>query len=252
MPDPEEPLSGGNVNAVVRVGDTVRRTAGPWTPTIHALLAWVRAHGVDRVPAPLGLDAQGREVLGYVPGVVGGWSQDDWTWAPAVLDDAARVLRAWHDATAAFPRDGMRWRMAAHEPAEVICLNDCAPYNMVGGPDGLVGFIDVDMASPGPRVWDLAYLAYRLCPFAEDAAPPSGVDPHARLAALLSAYDATPSDGAHPTARPVTTDRAAVLAAIPARLVELAEYTDAHAASTGRADLLDHAAMYRRDAARLA
>ena len=32
----EEVLAGGNMTAVVRVGDTVRRGAGPWTPTIHA------------------------------------------------------------------------------------------------------------------------------------------------------------------------------------------------------------------------
>ena len=37
-PDVEEPLRGGNVSArVVRVGDTVRRPAGPHTPAVHAL-----------------------------------------------------------------------------------------------------------------------------------------------------------------------------------------------------------------------
>ncbi|QAY70436.1 aminoglycoside phosphotransferase family protein [Xylanimonas protaetiae] len=239
----EVPLAGGTMNAVVRVGETVRRPAGAWTPTVHALLAWVRAHGVDGVPAPLGLDGQGREVLTYVPGVVGGWSDADWTWAPAVLADAARLLRAWHDASVGFPRDGAVWRAAAHEPAEVVCLNDGAPYNMVGGPDGLAGFIDVDMASPGPRVRDLAYLAYRLCPFAEDAAPPAGTDPHARLAALVAAYSALPGATVH---------AADVLAAIPPRLLDLADFSEARAASAGRADLRDHAAMYRRDAARLA
>lgn len=257
--DVEEPLAGGNVNAVVRVGDTVRRTAGPWTPTVHALLAWVRAHGVDGVPAPLGLDRQGREVLTYLPGVAGGWSDDDWTWAPEVLDDAARVLRAWHDATVGFPRTGMTWRLPAHEPDEVVCLNDCAPYNMVGGPGGLVGFIDVDMASPGPRVRDLAYLAYRLCPFAEDAAAPAWADPVARLTVLVAAYGApgagpTPSApaGAGAAAAGAELTPAGVLAAIPPRLLDLAEFSEALAASTGRTDLLDHAAMYRRDAARLA
>jgi Ser/Thr protein kinase RdoA (MazF antagonist) len=235
--DVEEPLAGGNVDVVVRVGDTVRRTAGPWTPTVQALLAWVRAHGVDGVPAPLGLDHAGREVLTYLPGVVGGWSDDDWTWAPEVLDGAARLLRAWHDATAGFPREGMTWRQPAHEPDEVICLNDCAPYNMVGGTDGLVGFIDVDMASPGPRVRDLAYLAYRLCPLAEDASPPAGADPRDRLAALVAAYGAAGVDSGGAELAP-----AAVLA----------ELSEALADSTGRTDLLDHAAMYRRDAARLA
>ena len=35
----EIPLGGGNVSGgVVRIGDTVRRPAGPWTPAVHALL----------------------------------------------------------------------------------------------------------------------------------------------------------------------------------------------------------------------
>ncbi|WP_406474882.1 hypothetical protein [Streptomyces platensis] len=44
MQHPEEqPLAGGNVSAgVVRVGDTVRRPAGPWTPAVHA-----DAYGLD-------------------------------------------------------------------------------------------------------------------------------------------------------------------------------------------------------------
>ena len=31
------------------------------------------------------------------------------------------------------------------------------------------GVIDFDMASPGSRIWDISYLAYRLVPFAEDS-----------------------------------------------------------------------------------
>jgi hypothetical protein len=35
----ETPLDGGNMSSgVVRVGDTVRRPAGVWTPAVHALL----------------------------------------------------------------------------------------------------------------------------------------------------------------------------------------------------------------------
>jgi hypothetical protein len=42
----EEPLSGGNVSqGVVRVGDTVRRPAGPHTPAVHALLSHLHAVG---------------------------------------------------------------------------------------------------------------------------------------------------------------------------------------------------------------
>lgn len=39
-----------------------------------------------------------------------------------------------------------------------------APYNLVFRDGGVVGAIDFYAASPGPRAWDLAYLAYRLVP----------------------------------------------------------------------------------------
>ena len=42
----EEVLPGGNMAAVARVGATVRRTAGPWTPQVHRLLAHLRARGI--------------------------------------------------------------------------------------------------------------------------------------------------------------------------------------------------------------
>jgi hypothetical protein len=68
--DAEELLPGGNVTAgVVRVGDRVRRPAGPHTPALHALLAFLRAAGFEGAPRPLGIDDRGREVLSYVPGV---------------------------------------------------------------------------------------------------------------------------------------------------------------------------------------
>jgi hypothetical protein len=38
-------LDGGNAGGAVRVGDTVRRTAGPWTPAVHALLAHLAGKG---------------------------------------------------------------------------------------------------------------------------------------------------------------------------------------------------------------
>lgn len=240
--DETQALPGGNVNAVVRVGQTVHRTAGPWTPTIHALLAWVRAHGVTGVPAPLGLDDDGREVLTYLEGETAGWPVPAWVWEPATARAAAELLRAWHDASVTFPCTGATWRTPAHEPADVICLNDVAPYNMVHDGDGLVGFIDVDMASPGPRAWDLAYLAYRICGWCEDMPAPAGTPaPEARLAYLMASYgdDAAPSAGE-------------VMRTLVDRLHALADWTEDHARTTGTPELLDHAAMYRRDADRLA
>lgn len=241
MESSEESLPGGNVNDVVRVGDTVRRTTGAWTPTIHALLAWVRAHGVDRVPVPYGLDGQGREVLSYLPGEVGGWPVPAWVWEPAVLEDAARLLRSWHDATAGFPRDGALWRQPVREPAEVVCLNDVAPYNMVHDDGRLVGLIDVDMASPGPRAWDLGYLAYRMCGYCQDMPAPDGVAPGIRLDRLLTAYGAADLGIG-------STD---VLHAARDKLLDLAAWTDQHAQATSRPELHGHAEMYRHDAARL-
>ncbi|GAA1994575.1 hypothetical protein GCM10009718_35550 [Isoptericola halotolerans] len=234
-------LTGGNVNEVVRVGDTVRRTAGPWTPTIHALLAWVRAQGVQGVPTPLGVDDQGREVLSYLAGETAGWPVPAWVWESGTARDAGKLLRSWHDATQNFCLTRAVWRMPAHEPAEVICLNDVAPYNMVHDGEQLVGFIDMDMASPGPRGWDLAYLAYRICGWCEDMpAPTDGPPPEARLTHLLDSYGAD--------AAPSASD---ARSAMRQRLHELAAWTEEHARTTGAHHLLEHAAMYRRDAARL-
>ena len=64
----EEVLAGGNMTAVVRVGDTVRRGAGPWTPTIHAFMRHLRAAGFASIPEPLGIDDRGREIISLLPG----------------------------------------------------------------------------------------------------------------------------------------------------------------------------------------
>ena len=65
-----EELPGGNVGGAVRIGDTVRRPTGPWTPAVHALLAHLHAAGLRAVPRVHGVDARGREVLDYLPGEV--------------------------------------------------------------------------------------------------------------------------------------------------------------------------------------
>src|SRR4051794_10294034 len=56
--EPEEPLVGGNLNsAVVRVGDTVHRASGAWTPAVHALLEHLAGVGYP-APRPMGIDEQ--------------------------------------------------------------------------------------------------------------------------------------------------------------------------------------------------
>src|SRR5512132_510348 len=93
----EVPLTGGAMTPVVRVGDTVRRAAGPWTPTVHALLRHVRAAGFERAPEPLGLDERGREVVSFLPGRVGTYPLADFMLLDETLRGAARTLRALHD-----------------------------------------------------------------------------------------------------------------------------------------------------------
>ncbi|MET4225864.1 phosphotransferase enzyme family protein [Oerskovia enterophila] len=275
---PEELLTGGNSTTVVRSGDTVRRTAGPWTPTVQALLAHLRASGVAEVPEPLGVDDQGREVLSYLPGDVASYPLPDWLWDESVLRDAGALLRRVHDASIGFlaaaaapaataapdgaVSDGTAsggsvvdgtppaatkptWQLPAHEPVEVVCHNDVAPYNLVFRDGTLVGLIDFDTASPGPRIRDLAYLGYRLAPFVADAAGEGGgdvvgrLDPLVRLDALVAAYG-------------LPFSRREVLSVMVERLEEIADFTDGRAEETGRSDFLDHAAMYRADARRVA
>jgi hypothetical protein len=56
---------------------------------------------------------------------------------PFVLTDAtltavARLLRGYHQAASTFViPDGAVWQWPAHEPQELACHNDIAPYNLV-------------------------------------------------------------------------------------------------------------------------
>ena len=186
-------LTGGNMTRVVRVGDTVRRTAGPWTRTIHALLRHVRAAGFAEAPEPLGLDAQGREVLSLLPGRPGLYPLPAFMFADATLETVARTLRRFHDATAGFAAPaGGSWQWPAHEPAEVVCHNDWGPYNLMFEGERLTGVIDFDLASPGPRVRDAGYAAYRFVPLTApgnpDAPYPGAAEQRRRLARFCAAY----------------------------------------------------------------
>jgi hypothetical protein len=186
-------LAGGNMTAVVRIGDTVRRAAGPWTPTIHALLRHLRATGFAQVPEPLGIDDRGREILSLLPGDVATYPLPGFVLSDETLLAVARTLRSYHDASAGFvPAPGAVWQFPAHEPAEVVCHNDFAPYNLMFEGTELTGVIDFDVASPGPRVLDMGYSAYRFVPLTDPRNPdvpyPGVAEQERRLALFCSAY----------------------------------------------------------------
>jgi hypothetical protein len=198
MINDEEALPGGNMGGATRAGATVRRNAGPWSPTIQRLLGHLHDHGVDWVPSPLGFDERGRDSVSFLPGLVPNYPLPHWIWTDDVLADAGRCLAQLHRATATFDTTDAVWQLESRSPAEVVCHNDFAPYNMVFTDGRLTGVIDWDTASPGPRVWDLAYLAYRLVPLTEPQNVEAGpIDPHRRAGRLASLCDAY-ADGPRP------------------------------------------------------
>lgn len=174
---PEELLEGSNFNRVVRVGDTVRRSkTGPWTPAIHALLRHLERLGFDGAPRAIGLDERGREILTYVPGEMVRDTlppADDGARWDALLTDAGRLLRRFHDAAQGFVApDGSEWqhswfgretargivgKVASVVAGEVVCHNDIGPGNTVTEAGVPAAFIDWDFAHPAPRAWGVAY-----------------------------------------------------------------------------------------------
>lgn len=235
----EQELPGGNMNAVTRDGETVLRTAGPWTPTVHRHLEYLQRAGINWIPRPLEV-ADGRERLTYITGEVPLYPLPNWVWPDQVLVRGARLLRELHDASIGFGLDGACWQSPAKVPAEVICHNDFAPHNLAFA-DGLpVGAIDFDMCSPGPRLWDLSYFATRAVPLTQDPPPnaPGMDDARRRVELILAAYgsDASWND---------------VLRMAAIRLWDLADFSRKKAVELGNAALNDDAAMYERDAVHL-
>jgi Ser/Thr protein kinase RdoA (MazF antagonist) len=152
---------------VRRVGENVRRRSGPWTPAVHQVLHHLERVGFRGAPRALGIDEQGREILTFIPGRVV---------SPRVLDEAglvrvAGLIRDYHAVMATFspPADAV-WQMDGRDPvgpAELICHNDLAAWNLVVGEQAWV-FIDWDLAAPGRRLWDLALAVCSFVPLWPD------------------------------------------------------------------------------------
>ena len=155
-------------SGVVRVGNTVRRPAGPHTPAVHALLAYLHAAGFKGAPRPLGIDERGREVLSFIPGTVPWPERFDLLEPPQRLAQAAQLIREFHDAVTGFvPPADARWQVlipaeGAEGEGEIIAHHDLAPWNLVVGPRW--AFIDWDLAAPATRLWDIAYAIHGFIP----------------------------------------------------------------------------------------
>jgi hypothetical protein len=164
-------LPGGNTTGAVLIGDVVHKPASPWTPSVHAVLRHLEQNGFDGAPRALGFDAQGREMLTYVPGETIGerhpWP--DWVYAENTLVQVGEWLRRVHDLTEDLAVDGPWFTGTTMLPGHVVGHQDAAPYNAVMDGDRLVGFVDWDIASPSPREVDIAFSMILWAPLpAED------------------------------------------------------------------------------------
>lgn len=209
-----EAMAGG-VNAVLRIGDRVHRPAGEWTPAVHAVLGHLAVNGFGGAPRAHGFDVEGREVVDFVAGEV---PDSEAVVSDEALAEMAVLLRGLHDATVGFvPPVGAKWYFEPREPVEVVCHGDVAPYNTVFRGGRPVALIDFDTAHPGPRVWDVAYAAYRFVQLVENGA---GFEEQARrLAVFADAYGLAEKD------------RAVLIDTVIARLEHLVGFMRAQAAA---------------------
>jgi hypothetical protein len=170
MDEIEQRFEDGNITAVVRVGDTVRRATGAWTPAVHALLRHLEARGFEGAPRALGRDLAGREILSYVAGQTASASLDGIR-SDEVLAAVARLTRRYHEAVADFVAPpGAAWQLTVGAPrvGDLICHNDIAPWNLVFDGTRPLALIDWDFAAPAPREWDVAYALWRFVPLYPD------------------------------------------------------------------------------------
>ena len=200
--------------------------------------------GLAGVPEPLGIDSRGREMTSFIEGETGVYPLPPYMWSAATLEEVARLIRHLHDATADFPLEREdRWQLPEHEPFEVMCHNDLAPYNVVFRDGHPLGIVDFDMAAPGSRAWDLAYAAYRFVPLTDPSNPDTPALPHEiqsqRLFLFLDSYRDAPSP-------------AEIVELLAIRLEALIEFTADQAlkGDRERRELLKgHLLIYERDLA---
>ncbi|MFD9538654.1 phosphotransferase [Streptomyces sp. NPDC060022] len=196
-----EALVGGmaNAGAVFRRGALVERPAPRTVHALHSHLRALREHGFDGAPTPVGLTADGRERLTFIPGDVALPPFPTWVMTEAALRSLGSLLRCLHEAGAAVPVDTCaEWPsdLADPEGGTMLCHNDVCPENVVFRDGRAVALIDFDLAAPGRPIWDVAmaarYWVPALDPVSAAAFYPDGLDAPARLRVLADSYGLSP------------------------------------------------------------
>jgi hypothetical protein len=184
---------------VVRIGGTVRREVHQNTPAVKALLSHLEETGFTAAPRWLGFDEEGRETLSYITGTAGHYPLKPHVLSESTLTRLGLLLRRFHDATISFSLlKNVVWQNAINAKGEVICHGDAGPYNIIFRNKQPVALIDFERATPGPRVWDIAFVVYRFAPLCDS--PKQGFTPAflkaiaRRIRVFLSAYGLAQND----------------------------------------------------------
>jgi hypothetical protein len=193
------PLLGGTANhgRVLRVGDTVHRPAGPFTPAVHALLSHLDASGFPGSPRVLSADDR-TEVLGYIGGAAATEPVAEWALTDAALASVGTLLREYHRHVASFDGSGHVWQrpIPRRWRGPLVTHNDLNPANVIFRDGRAVAFIDFDLAAPGTAAWDLAVTACFWAPLREatDIADSRRDRVLHRYRVLLDSYGAGPAE----------------------------------------------------------
>jgi hypothetical protein len=184
---------------VVRIGRTVRREVHQNTPAVRALLNHLEETGFAAAPRWLGFDEEGRETLSYITGTAGHYPLKPYALSESTLTRLGLLLRQFHDATISFsPPKNVVWQNAINGKREVICHGDAGPYNIIFRNNLPVALIDFERATPGPRIWDIAFVIYRFAPICDS--PEHGFTPALlqkiarRIRVFLNAYGFSQND----------------------------------------------------------
>jgi len=163
MESNKEILSGGTMNEVEQIGDTVHRKANGH-PMLHLYLLYLEQEGMHGVPRFLGMDEHGREILTYLPGKTDYPHDYPCLHSDETLIDVACFMRKLHDISAGFVSTAAKnnWLNPFFPNAthETICHCDFAFWNWVFVNDRFAGVIDFDQAYPGRRAWDFTTIMF--------------------------------------------------------------------------------------------
>jgi len=207
----EQVMPRGDVTeAVVRIGQTVRRPAQQQSAAVADYLQHLQVVGFAGAPRFLGRDRSGRDVLDYLEGDVAGDPPEPWAAEAGLLASVGVLVRRLHEASAGYGADrafaaplGATWftrpwpaglaaeRLPVEPAPELVSHNDVTPQNVVVRDGRAVGLVDFDMAGPTTRLIDFYNTAMHWVPLRDpvDIWPTwVGVRQPGRLRVLADAY----------------------------------------------------------------